>query len=175
MPSGPSLTFNGSYVDRVKAEHTLEPLFTRLWRQNQSPAQIVAAQQLNQQGLFPSKNGRSDFTGGEYPARIALAPTGAPGCEGLYHGAPCSTTLCCPGQTPVPMSEIVRRDSCTFCTAARQAVLRGAPAHTLVQTPRQTLSSVRGGMLNLNRQQVRQFEQEQTQKRQAALYNWQQQ
>lgn len=161
MP-GPALTLNGSFVDRVKFEHTLEPLYTRLWRLNQSPAQMVAAQQLNQQGLFPSKNNRSDFTGGEYPARIALAPTGAPGCAAMYGCAngTCSTTLCCPGQTPVPMSEIVRRDSCTFCTAARQAILRdGASPQSMALAPRPAVGH--RALPTLNRQQVRQLEQQQ--------------
>lgn len=77
---GPALNFNKTYPERVAYIHTMDPQYTMLWRRNQSAAQQVAQQQLNQQGFAPTKNNRIDF-GGEFPAPIALRATGAPGCQ----------------------------------------------------------------------------------------------
>lgn len=77
---GPALNFNKTYAERVAYIHTMDPQYTMLWRRNQSAAQQVAQQQLNQQGFAPTKNNRIDF-GGEFPAPIALRATGAPGCQ----------------------------------------------------------------------------------------------
>jgi hypothetical protein len=68
---GPALNFNKTYAERVAYTHTMDPQYTMMWRRNQSAAQQVAQQQLNQQGFAPTKNNRIDF-GGEFPAPIVL-------------------------------------------------------------------------------------------------------
>lgn len=161
MPSGPSLSFNGSFADPVKALHTMDPAYSMMWRINQSPAQQVAQQQLNQQGFYPSKNNRADFFGGEYPATIALAPTNAPGCAGYYNNTagPCACNTCCAGQIKTPWSELARRSSCTHCTTARDAFVAGRGDTTgMLQDPRKSQNARHGGIANLSRQQVRQFD-----------------
>lgn len=147
MPSGPALNFNGSYPDRVQLLHTMTPAYSMYWNRHPSPAQQVAVQQLNQQGLYPSKNNRADFSNGQYPATIKLAPTGAPGCEGWYRSGAgsCACNGCCPGQVPTPMSAIVARPSCSHCPVSIDDALQapGAASYTRY-----------GGMPTVNRQQA---------------------
>ena len=116
MPSGFALNFNGSYLDTVKALHTMTPAYSRFWRRYPTPAQQAAVQELNEQGLYPTKSTRADFTGGLYPATIELAPTGAPGCGPLYAGSAVDANGCCYGDTPTPMADIVARPPCMACS-----------------------------------------------------------
>jgi len=148
MPSGPALNFNGSYPDRVKLLHTMTPAYSMFWRRHPSPAQQVAVQQLNQQGLYPAKNNRADFSNGQYPATIKLAATGAPGCQGWYENrASCRCNGCCPGQTPTPMAAIVARPSCTQCAGADSF-------SQAMQAPGTATYAQYGGMPTVNRQQA---------------------
>lgn len=150
MPSGPSLSFNGTYPDRVAMMHTMDPAYFMAWRRFPSGAQQVAVQQLNEQGLYPTKNNRADFSGGQYPATIKLAPTNAPGCEGYARaGSSCPCNGCCPGQRGVPMRDIVARQSCSRCDSAAYA---GA-----LQAPGEGSYDAYGRMATVNRHQAQQL------------------
>lgn len=108
----------------------MEQPYSMFWKRHPSPSQQAAVQTLNEKGLFPTKNNRADFLG-KWPAPIVLERTYAPGCEAMYNAAPCGECPCngcCPGQTPTPWSEIVRRNTCSHCPGANGPIGLQAPA-----------------------------------------------
>ena len=148
MPSGPSLSFYGTYLDRTKQLHTMEPAYVMAWKRYPSATQQAAVQRLNAQGLYPSKNNRADLA--PYPAPVRLQRTNAPGCERMYNEAPCGTcacNACCPGQQKTPMGTIVRR-RCRPDMPARQMVQS-------MQAPGSGSAGALNGRMNtVNRQQT---------------------
>jgi len=117
---GPSLSMRGSYADRVKLLHTMEPANSAFTRMHPTPTNQVAVQQLNEQGLYPVGNNRADFQGGQYPAPIEVRPRAAGDAPAdcpqfMRYGRGCgdrgvpvrSCTACCPGQNAPSVRDIV--------------------------------------------------------------------
>lgn len=144
----------------------MEPTYSMFWKRHPSPAQQAAVQNVNEQGLFPSKNNRADFSG-KYPAPIRLERTNAPGCDAMYVASACGTCPCdgcCPGKTPTPMSEIVQRNVCSHCPVQTPLGLQ-APGAADYSRPG-TMKSINRHQAIAVENQMKQQQQQQSQQQQ---------
>lgn len=134
---GPALHFGGTYTDRIKTFHTMDPAYSANYRMYPTVNNIVAMQQLNQQGLFPTGNPVVDFSGGAYPADIPLQPRqNAPAGCGVQYGQGFTDYrgnearqchACAPLLGQTPMSKLVERPSVSNIKGAAVAPVAPSP------------------------------------------------